>query len=62
MSDYLETALFNEVLRATNYASPDSLMMLRSVAREGRSKLSGRVISESIMLPWRLAARPRRGR
>jgi dolichol-phosphate mannosyltransferase len=30
--------------------------------REGRSKLSGRVISESIVLPWRLAARPRRGR
>jgi dolichol-phosphate mannosyltransferase len=27
--------------------------------REGRSKLSGRVIAESVILPWRLAARPR---
>jgi dolichol-phosphate mannosyltransferase len=27
--------------------------------REGRSKMSGRVIAESVMLPWRLAARPR---
>ena len=30
--------------------------------RTGRSKLSGRVIGESILLPWRLAARPRAGR
>jgi dolichol-phosphate mannosyltransferase len=30
--------------------------------RQGHSKLSGRVIGESVMLPWRLAARPRRGR
>jgi branched-chain amino acid transport system ATP-binding protein len=30
--------------------------------RQGRSKLSGAVIGESIVLPWRLAARPRRGR
>jgi dolichol-phosphate mannosyltransferase len=30
--------------------------------RTGRSKLSGRVIGESIVLPWRLAARPRAGR
>jgi dolichol-phosphate mannosyltransferase len=30
--------------------------------RQGRSKLSGRVIGESIVLPWRLAARPRGGR
>ena len=30
--------------------------------RQGRSKLSGSVIGESIVLPWRLAARPRRGR
>jgi dolichol-phosphate mannosyltransferase len=30
--------------------------------RQGRSKLSGRVIGESIVLPWRLAARPRSGR
>jgi len=30
--------------------------------RQGHSKLSGRVISESVVLPWRLAARPRRGR
>jgi dolichol-phosphate mannosyltransferase len=30
--------------------------------RIGRSKLSGRVIAESIVLPWRLAARPRAGR
>jgi dolichol-phosphate mannosyltransferase len=30
--------------------------------RTGRSKLSGRVIGESIVLPWRLAARPRGGR
>ena len=30
--------------------------------RQGRSKLSGRVIGESIVLPWRLAARPRHGR
>ena len=30
--------------------------------RQGSSKLSGRVISESVILPWRLAARPRRGR
>ena len=27
--------------------------------REGRSKMSGRVIAESVALPWRLAARPR---
>jgi dolichol-phosphate mannosyltransferase len=27
--------------------------------RLGRSKLSGRVIGESVLLPWRLAARPR---
>jgi dolichol-phosphate mannosyltransferase len=27
--------------------------------REGQSKMSGRVIAESVMLPWRLAARPR---
>jgi dolichol-phosphate mannosyltransferase len=30
--------------------------------RQGSSKLSGRVIGESIVLPWRLAARPRHGR
>lgn len=30
--------------------------------RQGQSKLSGRVIGESVVLPWRLAARPRRGR
>ena len=30
--------------------------------RIGRSKLSGRVIGESVLLPWLLAARPRRGR
>jgi dolichol-phosphate mannosyltransferase len=30
--------------------------------REGASKMSGRVIAESILLPWRLVARPRRGR
>jgi dolichol-phosphate mannosyltransferase len=30
--------------------------------REGQSKMSGRVIAESIVLPWRLAARPRRKR
>ena len=30
--------------------------------RQGHSKLSGRVIGESVMLPWRLAARPRHGR
>jgi dolichol-phosphate mannosyltransferase len=30
--------------------------------RQGSSKLSGTVIGESIVLPWRLAARPRRGR
>jgi len=30
--------------------------------RRGRSKLSGSVIGESIVLPWRLAARPRQGR
>jgi dolichol-phosphate mannosyltransferase len=30
--------------------------------REGQSKLSIRVIAESIGLPWRLVARPRRGR
>jgi dolichol-phosphate mannosyltransferase len=28
--------------------------------REGQSKLSGRVIAESVVLPWRLLARPRR--
>jgi dolichol-phosphate mannosyltransferase len=28
--------------------------------REGQSKMSGRVIAESVMLPWRLIARPRR--
>jgi dolichol-phosphate mannosyltransferase len=27
--------------------------------REGQSKMSGRVIGESVMLPWRLIARPR---
>ena len=27
--------------------------------REGSSKMSGRVIAESVLLPWRLAARPR---
>jgi dolichol-phosphate mannosyltransferase len=27
--------------------------------REGQSKMSGRVIAESMVLPWRLAARPR---
>jgi dolichol-phosphate mannosyltransferase len=30
--------------------------------RQGASKMSGRVIAESVLLPWRLAARPRRGR
>ena len=30
--------------------------------REGQSKMSGRVILESVLLPWRLAARPRSGR
>jgi dolichol-phosphate mannosyltransferase len=30
--------------------------------RTGRSKLSSRVIGESIVLPWRLTARPRGGR
>jgi dolichol-phosphate mannosyltransferase len=30
--------------------------------QQGSSKLSGTVIGESIVLPWRLAARPRRGR
>ena len=30
--------------------------------REGQSKMSGRVIAESIVLPWRLAARPRLNR
>jgi dolichol-phosphate mannosyltransferase len=30
--------------------------------RQGSSKLSGHVIGESIVLPWRLAARPRKGR
>jgi len=29
--------------------------------REGVSKMSGRVIAESALLPWRLVARPRRG-
>ena len=28
--------------------------------RQGASKMSGRVIAESVLLPWRLAARPRR--
>lgn len=28
--------------------------------REGQSKMSGAVIAESVLLPWRLAARPRR--
>jgi len=28
--------------------------------REGQSKMSGRVIAESVVLPWRLIARPRR--
>jgi dolichol-phosphate mannosyltransferase len=28
--------------------------------REGQSKMSGRVIAESVILPWRLIARPRR--
>lgn len=28
--------------------------------REGQSKMSGRVIAESVLLPWRLIARPRR--
>jgi dolichol-phosphate mannosyltransferase len=28
--------------------------------REGQSKMSGRVIGESVLLPWRLIARPRR--
>jgi dolichol-phosphate mannosyltransferase len=28
--------------------------------REGQSKMSGRVIGESVLLPWRLAARPSR--
>jgi dolichol-phosphate mannosyltransferase len=28
--------------------------------REGQSKMSGRVIAESVLLPWKLAARPRR--
>jgi hypothetical protein len=28
--------------------------------REGHSKMSGRVIAESVALPWRLIARPRR--
>jgi dolichol-phosphate mannosyltransferase len=28
--------------------------------REGQSKMSGRVIGESVLLPWRLVARPRR--
>jgi hypothetical protein len=27
--------------------------------REGQSKMSGRVIAESILLPWRVIARPR---
>jgi dolichol-phosphate mannosyltransferase len=27
--------------------------------QEGQSKMSGRVIAESVILPWRLAARPR---
>jgi dolichol-phosphate mannosyltransferase len=27
--------------------------------REGQSKMSGQVIVESVLLPWRLAARPR---
>jgi dolichol-phosphate mannosyltransferase len=27
--------------------------------REGHSKMSGRVIAESVLLPWKLAARPR---
>jgi dolichol-phosphate mannosyltransferase len=26
--------------------------------RQGQSKMSGRVIGESVLLPWRLAARP----
>jgi dolichol-phosphate mannosyltransferase len=30
--------------------------------RQGASKMSGGVIVESMLLPWRLAARPRRGR
>ena len=30
--------------------------------RQGASKMSGRVIAESILLPWRLAARPRQRR
>jgi dolichol-phosphate mannosyltransferase len=30
--------------------------------RQGASKLTGGVIAESVLLPWRLAARPRRGR
>ena len=29
---------------------------------QGRSKMSGRVIAESVLLPWRLAARPSAGR
>jgi dolichol-phosphate mannosyltransferase len=27
--------------------------------RQGASKMSGRIIAESVVLPWRLAARPR---
>jgi dolichol-phosphate mannosyltransferase len=27
--------------------------------REGRSKMSSQVIAESVILPWRLIARPR---
>jgi dolichol-phosphate mannosyltransferase len=27
--------------------------------REGQSKMSGRVIAESVVLPWRLISRPR---
>ena len=30
--------------------------------RQGVSKMSGRIIAESVLLPWRLAARPRAGR
>ena len=30
--------------------------------RHGASQLSGAVIAESVLLPWRLAARPRQGR
>ena len=53
---FLTEVIFQAAARGIRVAEVPIVFVER---RHGASKLSGRVIAESVLLPWRLAARPR---